>query len=145
MQIITKLVVTIALVALTVSPAHAQESSIYCLVVHRDNAMTEIRAADVARIFLGKKTLWTSGKRIQPVMLELQDAAVDQFVQDLLKQSSAQFRTYWRKRLFSGGGAPPRVLDSQDEALAYVRKYPYAIGIVRRTGDTSGLCLKLTN
>lgn len=144
MQIITKIVVTIVLAALTVSHSRAQESS-YCLVVHRDSGITEIRGSDVARIFLGKKTLWTSGKRIQPVMLNLQDDAVEQFVHDVLKQSSAQFRTYWRKRLFSGGGTPPRVLDSQGEALAYVRKYPYAIGIVRRVGDTRGLCLRVTD
>ncbi len=144
MQIIIKILLTILLAALMVPQASAQASSSYCLIVNQNNAMTQISRTDVARIYLGKKTLWTSGKRIKPVMLDLQDAVVEQFVRELLTQSSAQFRTYWRKRLFSGGGAPPRVLHSQEEALTYVRKYPFAIGIVERTRETSGHCLDIT-
>ena len=85
---------------------------------------------DLTRIFLGKKTLWESGTRIVPVMPEEESPSGELFLSNTLKKSVSQFRAYWKRLLFSGGGAVPKVFRSHDQLLDFVARQPGAIGVV---------------
>ena len=118
---------------LSLSPQSTSAQSIdgsLRVVVNKDNKATSISADDLARIYLGKKTLWDSGTRIVPAMPEEESAAGEAFLSVTLQKSVSQFRTYWKRLLFSGGGAVPKVFRTSGQILDLVARQPGAIGIV---------------
>jgi ABC-type phosphate transport system substrate-binding protein len=100
------------------------------VVVSKENKLASMTPDDLTRIFLGKKTLWESGTRIVPAMPEEESPAGETFLAGTLKKSVSQFRAYWKRLLFSGGGTVPKVFRSSDQILDFVARQPGAIGIV---------------
>jgi hypothetical protein len=47
-------------------------------------------------------------------------------------------RAYWQQRIFSGRDVPPPELDSDQQVVDYVMKYPGAIGYVSGAADLKG-------
>ena len=100
------------------------------VVVNKENKLASLTTDDLTRIFLGKKTLWDSGTRIVPAMPEEESPAGELFLSGTLKKSVSQFRAYWKRLLFSGGGAVPKVFRNHDQLLDFVARQPGAIGVV---------------
>ena len=100
------------------------------VVVNKENKVASLTTDDLTRIFLGKKTLWDSGTRIVPVMPEEESPTGELFLSGTLKKSVSQFRAYWKRLLFSGGGAVPKVFRNHDQLLDFVARQPGAIGVV---------------
>lgn len=100
------------------------------IVVNKENKESTLSTDDLTRIFLGKKTLWESGTRIVPVMPEEESAAGGTFLKGTLEKSVSQFRTYWKRLLFSGGGTVPKVFRNSSQILDFVARQPGAIGVV---------------
>ena len=99
------------------------------------NASTEIdtlEKGEAARIFLGRKTLWASGSRIMPAMLSEKRPSSEAFIRTVLKRSVPQYNAYWKRKLFSGGGAKPPVFRTSAEVAEFVASTPGAIGVVDR-------------
>jgi ABC-type phosphate transport system substrate-binding protein len=100
------------------------------VVVSKDNKLTSLTSDDLNRIFLGKKTLWDSGTRIVPAMPEEESPAGETFLNGTLKKSVTQFRAYWKRLLFSGGGTVPKVFRSNEQLIDFVARQPGAIAVV---------------
>jgi len=103
------------------------------VIVNPEGAESKITREDLARILLGKKTLWESGSRIVPCMLEENTPGGEAFLDTTLKKTVAQYRAYWKRLLFSGGGAPPRTFHTSAQVIDFVAKQPGAIGVVEAT------------
>lgn len=119
--------------ALTLSPGvlHAQgvDRSLR-VVVSKENKIDSLSTDDLNRIFLGKKTLWDSGTRIIPAMPEEESPAGELFLSGTLKRSVSQFRAYWKRLLFSGGGTVPKVFRNSSQILDFVARQPGAIAVI---------------
>lgn len=116
------------------------------VVVSKDNKLASLSADDLTRIFLGKKTLWETGTRIVPAMPEEESAAGEAFLSGTLKKSVSQFRAYWKRLLFSGGGAVPKVFRSSELLLDFVARQPGAIGVVEASAvDDRVRVLEISN
>jgi ABC-type phosphate transport system substrate-binding protein len=116
------------------------------VVVSKDNKLASLSADDLTRIFLGKKTLWEIGTRIVPAMPEEESAAGEAFLSGTLKKSVSQFRAYWKRLLFSGGGAVPKVFRSSEQLLDFVARQPGAIGVVEASAvDDRVRVLEISN
>jgi len=116
------------------------------IVVSKENKLTSLSTDDLNRIFLGKKTLWDSGTRIVPAMPEEESPAGETFLNGTLKKSVSQFRAYWKRLLFSGGGAVPKVFRRSDQLLDFVARQPGAIGVVEASAvDDRVRVLDVTN
>ena len=100
------------------------------VVVSKENKVVSMTTDDLARIFLGKKTLWDSGIRIIPAMPEEESPAGELFLESALKKSVNQFRTYWKRLLFSGGGTVPKVFRSGIQIVDFVARQPGGIGVI---------------
>src|SRR6185436_16343657 len=96
---------------------------------------TKISRDDLSRIFLGKKTLWESGARVVPCMLEESTPAGEAFLEQALHKTVPQYRAYWKRLLFSGGGAPPRTFRTSAQVFDFVAKQPGAIGVVEASAS----------
>ena len=116
------------------------------VVVNKENKLASLTTDDLTRIFLGKKTLWDSGTRIVPVMPEEESPTGELFLSGTLKRSVSQFRAYWKRLLFSGGGAVPKVFRNHDQLLDFVARQPGAIGIVEASAvDDRVRVLEISN
>lgn len=127
-------------------PADAQVDRSLRVVVSRENKATTMTTDDLTRIFLGKKTLWESGTRIVPAMPEEESAAGETFLAGTLKKSVSQFRSYWKRLLFSGGGTVPKVFRTSDQLVDFVARQPGAIAVVEASAvDDRVRVLEITN
>jgi hypothetical protein len=67
------------------------------------------------------------------------DPARRNFSEIVLKRSVGAVRSYWQQRIFSGRDVPPPELDSETSVVAYVAKFPGAIGYVSGGAKLSGV------
>ena len=116
--------------ALWPSVLSAQVDRSLRVVVSKENKLASLSTDDLNRIFLGKKTLWDSGTRIVPAMPDEESPAGEVFLSGTLKKSVSQFRAYWKRLLFSGGGTVPKVFRSNEQLIDFVARQPGAIAIV---------------
>ncbi len=100
------------------------------VIVSPDVEVASITAAEIARIYLGKKTFWDSGARIEPALLDEESPITESFLEENLKKTVRQFRAYWKRHLFSGQGTAPKTFASSKLVADYVAANPGAIGIV---------------
>ena len=119
-------------------PAAADEHPGVVLIAHPDVPDATCSEKNVQRIFLGKKTRWTGGVRIVPVMLR-DGETHEAFVDGLLDRSVAKFEIYWKQAVFTGKGIPPRAFDDEGELMAYVAHTPGAVGYVSRGATLRGV------
>ncbi len=100
------------------------------VIVSTDVAVSAISQAEIARIYLGKKTFWDSGARIEPSLLDEKSPLTESFLEENLKKTVRQFRAYWKRHLFSGQGTAPKTFASSKLVGDFVAANPGAIGIV---------------
>lgn len=100
------------------------------VIVSKENKLASLSTDDLNRIFLGKKTLWETGTRIVPAMPEEESPAGETFLAGTLKKSVSQFRAYWKRLLFSGGGTVPKVFRSSAQLVDFVARQPGAIAVI---------------
>jgi ABC-type phosphate transport system substrate-binding protein len=100
------------------------------IIVSTDVEVSAISQAEIARIYLGKKTFWDSGARIQPSLLDEKSPLTETFLEENLKKTVRQFRAYWKRHLFSGQGTAPKTFASSKLVADYVTANPGAIGVV---------------
>jgi ABC-type phosphate transport system substrate-binding protein len=116
------------------------------VIVSKENKIASLSTDDLNRIFLGKKTLWESGTRIVPAMPEEESQAGEAFLSGTLKKSVSQFRAYWKRLLFSGGGAVPKVFRSSSQLVDFVARQPGAIAVIEASAvDDRVRVLEISN
>ena len=134
--------------ALAIAPsAFGADKPGFSVVVNTESKLAKISDDDLARIFLGKKTLWEdSGNRVQPALLEEELPVAQGFLEGALKKSVSQYRAYWKRLLFSGGGSAPRTFKNSTQVIEFVARQPGAIGIVESgAADARVKVVEVTN
>jgi ABC-type phosphate transport system substrate-binding protein len=110
--------------------AGASAQSTTRVIVSPDVEVQSISQSEIARIYLGKKTFWDSGARIEPSLLDEKSPLTESFLEENLKKTVRQFRAYWKRHLFSGQGTAPKTFTSSKLVADFVAANPGAIGIV---------------
>ena len=57
------------------------------------------------------------------------------FIEEILRKRVSQYRAYWKRRLFSGGGTVPRTFEKTTALVEFVAENPGAIGVVGEVPD----------
>jgi hypothetical protein len=110
------------------SAAKAQD---VVVVANKYVQIAEISNSDLRAIFLGSKTRFTDGSRAVPVTLK-GGAVHEVFLKNHVGERPDDFRAQWRKAVFTGQGAMPKVCDSESALIEYVAATPGAIGYASR-------------
>lgn len=111
------------------STAHADDAG-FRLIVHPSNALRSAPDTWLADLFLKKITRWPEGEVTRPADQKPGSAVRRAFSEQVLRRSVGAVRSYWQQRIFSGRDVPPPELDSDEAVVAFVAKYPGAIGYV---------------
>lgn len=120
--------VAIFLIAPSVS---AQE---VLLIVNPDVPVDSLTGGDVKQIFIGKKTDWGNGGKITFFTTE-EAETLNVFLKNYVGKSSTQYRTFWKKQVFTGKGKMPRSSGNDQEMVELVSGTGGAIGFVSQGAD----------
>jgi hypothetical protein len=101
------------------------------LVANKGVRVSEITNADVRAIFLGTKTRFADGSHAVPVTLK-GGPVHEVFLKNYVREGPEEFRSQWRKVVFTGQGAMPKACDSESALIEYVAATPGAVGYVSR-------------
>src|SRR5580700_783530 len=119
------------------SAASAQD---VVLVANKGVQISEITNADLRAIFMGTKTRFADGSHAVPVTLK-GGPAHEVFLKHYVGENPEEFRSQWRKVVFTGQGAMPRAFDSESALIEYVAATPGALGYVSRTSSQDNVKL----
>jgi hypothetical protein len=110
------------------SAARAQD---IVVVANKGVQISEISDADLRAIFMGTRTRFADGSHAVPVTLK-GGPAHEVFLKNHVGESPEEFRTQWRKQIFTGLGAMPKAFESESALIEYVAGTPGAVGYVSR-------------
>ncbi|HEX3693974.1 MAG TPA: phosphate ABC transporter substrate-binding protein [Polyangia bacterium] len=127
-RFLVALVLAVAAAAPVLS--HAAGSSSYRVVVNPQNSATSVDRKFVVDAFLKKITRWPDGEIIRPVDLSPDSPARGRFSDEIIKRSVSAVKSYWQQLVFSGREVPPPEMDSDEDVIRYVLRFPGAIGYV---------------
>jgi ABC-type phosphate transport system substrate-binding protein len=141
MRVTRSLLLVVALVAAVAALAgrlRAAPTS-YRVIVNPANPNAILERRFVADAFLKKSTRWPGGETIRPVDLGSDSPVRRRFSEEVLGRSVAAVKSYWQQLIFSGRAIPPPELDSEEEVIRYVTRYPGAVGYVSSFGELTGV------
>jgi hypothetical protein len=118
--------------------AWADEDPGFRVIVHPSNPLHAVERGFVADAFLKKVTRWENGRSINAVDLRQDNPVRHRFTREVLKRSLGAVRSYWQQRIFSGRDVPPPELESDELVVAFVAKYPGALGYVSGAAKLAG-------
>jgi len=121
---IIRSIITISL--LTVN-AYAME---FIVVGNERLNIATISKDDLRDIYLGKKLFWGDNVKIQSTYECCDCITAKDFIENIVGEDLDNFQRYWRRKLFSGSGIPPKKFENVDELIAFVAKNEGALGIV---------------
>jgi len=107
------------------------------VVAHPGVAQDAIASGDLQGMFLGKTSSWSDGATVKPAVLA-DGPVLEDFLKTHVKKSASQFKTFWKKAVFSGTGTPPAEFATEVELIAYVAATPGAVGFVSEGAETGG-------
>ncbi len=81
---------------------------------------------DVQNIFLGKKKK-LDNHNITFVILKSGEIH-EEFLKEFLARTPSQFNRYWKKMVFTGKGKAPKVFQTEEALLEYVRETEDTVG-----------------
>ena len=90
------------------------------------------------KVYLGKSKKWEDGEKLVPVSLKKGEVHTN-FIKEVVKKSISQFNTYWKKKIFTGKGTPPKSFDTEAELVKYIKNTPGSLGYISSTTPHDGV------
>jgi ABC-type phosphate transport system substrate-binding protein len=103
------------------------------IIANKDVSETSLSPQEIREIFLGKRVLWSDNSRIRfaasgdPKIHEL-------FLEQYIRLSQADWKTYWKRMVFTGRGLPPQMIPTEAEIIEFVSKTKGSVGYVSSEG-----------
>lgn len=94
------------------------------VVVNSDSDVSVLSKSEVKALYLGKN------KSLKPYDQIAGTTIRKDFVEKVISKTEGQLKAYWSRRIFSGRGIPPKVLDNSTEIKARVKNSKGAIGYI---------------
>ncbi|MDJ0835381.1 MAG: substrate-binding domain-containing protein [Acidobacteriota bacterium] len=108
------------------------------MIINPGNETQSLTTKDLQKIYMNKRSRWSSGDHIVSVTLE-SGAVHESFLRKYLRKDKRQFSTFWKRLLFTGKGVPPTSFANEEEVVAFVAKTPGAIGYVSAKANLKGV------
>jgi len=110
----------------------------YVVIINSNNSLSDISRGDLKNIYLGKKTSWDGGQKIDVAVLG-GGKAHESFCNSVINRSPGQFSTFWKTALFTGTGTPPKTVSGDSEMISFVKSNPAAIGYISSNAAPGGV------
>jgi ABC-type phosphate transport system substrate-binding protein len=98
---------------------------------------SDVSADDLKRVFLATKSSLSDGSHVEPIVQKA-GPTHEAFLKEYLGKTDSALGIYYRSLVFTGKGAIPKTLSSDNEVAAYVAKTKGAIGYVSASTAAPG-------
>lgn len=123
------------LLLLVTAPAPASEGIRFVANPALRGATIDVAA--IRLVYLGEPVR-IGDTPLVPVLYD-REGVEEEFARGYLRRTASQYTTYWRQRIFSGKGSPPKSFTRIDDLLAFVRRTPGAIAVVDSDAPCDGV------
>lgn len=100
------------------------------VIANKNVSETSMTKDKVKNIFLGKIVKWQDQSRIHFVTLK--GDVHKNFLKEYIGRSETQYKTYWKKILFTGKGSMPKTFKTEQEMTQYVANTEGAVGYINK-------------
>lgn len=108
------------------------------VIVNPEVSESSLSAKDLKAAFTNKLPKWSDGTKINIIILE--DGKTNkEFLKKYIKKSPKQFKSYWKKQVFSGKAIMPKSTKKVDELVKLVASIPGAIGFIDSSTPVEGV------
>lgn len=112
----------LSLIIVLAASGWLEAREIGALLVGKDVEIRELSKNELANIFLGKKTNWKDGTRINIGYMLTPTQKVEQFFDEFIGRSHHRFKKYWVKKVFAGYGIAPKLFKDAENAIAFLKR-----------------------
>jgi len=102
------------------------------IVVAAGCPVNHLTSEQVAKIYLGKMTVFPGGGEAIPLDQKDDSPARSEFYRKVVKKSPAQLSAYWARLIFAGDGQPPQQMEGDLAIRKAVAGSVKAIGYIER-------------
>lgn len=101
------------------------------IVVNKNLPISQITETQLRDIFIGVRSQFDNGTRALPVLLR-GGPVHEVFLHRHIGDTPDEFRTRWRRAVFTGQGSMPKEFSTEAALIQYLEVTPGAIGYVSR-------------
>lgn len=123
-----------ALAALLTLSLHAEPA----LIGHPGLKGQSLDSEAIKALLLGKKTMLGDTRAV--IIIAKTGAAQDTFLQNYVAMTTTQFQNHWRRLFMTGGGSPPKVVETEAEAIKMAAETPGAV-LISDSGSAGSLVI----
>lgn len=105
------------------------------IVAHPSNPMSEITQDQLRAIFSLQMTHWEDGTPVVVLRLSPSHPAHKTFCRKHLRVLPQQLEAVWERLVFTGQGARPLIMDSEQDMASAISSMPGAIGYIAGSDD----------
>jgi ABC-type phosphate transport system substrate-binding protein len=129
---------TLSLIMILGSVSDTSAAGDIVIVANSEAGTDSLSKSDLESIMLGKKKKWDNGTKIKIAILKAGDTH-ENFTKEYTGKTASQFKSYWKKLVFTGEGIQPKSFKTEDELVAYVAKTKGAVGYVSAGTSADGV------
>jgi ABC-type phosphate transport system substrate-binding protein len=129
-RLLLSVAVAAAACAALAGQPHAAGPAAYRVIVNPSNPTASVERRFLADVFLKKATRWGDGEVVRPVDLTPDAPPRQRFSEEIVGRTVSAVKNYWQQQVFSGRDVPPPELDSDEDVVRFVLRYPAAVGYV---------------
>ncbi len=124
----TSIYLTLVFMFLSLNVAYANFN--FSVISHPQVVPNQISMNELKEIFLGNKIFWPNNERIFVAIVEKDEQFAEEFLQKYLNKNFDDYIAYWRRKLFSGKGIPPRKFKTNKTFVEFIAQTEGALGII---------------
>jgi hypothetical protein len=101
------------------------------VISNSQQPVTILSLKELRAMFLMRLRTWPNGETVQVFVLRQEDPVHIQFCKDLLSVYPHQLQAGWDRLVYSGTGAAPVILETEQEMLNTIANTPGSIGYIQ--------------
>ena len=108
----------------------------FVVIANESVTATNISMSQLKSIYTGKTKYWESG---EAVVIAVVEDKTDGVLNEVTGMDAGQFRTFWKRLVFSGRGQEPKYRNDVDAIVSLVASTKGAIAIVPAEAELKGV------
>lgn len=125
----------------------AQSGEIGNLVIVGKNIGTvTLKKNTLINVFRGRMNSWDNKNTLTIVLPSQKNTSAILVAEEIYKTTLKGMQKFWLSLVFQGRANPPIFLDTDEEIIKYVQKYPGSIGIISKFENyPKSILIEITN
>lgn len=100
------------------------------VIVNKNIRVDALDANEIKAIYMARRNEFPSGQPVVALDNDEESQLYENFYKKVLHKNVSDINSYWSRKLFTGGGSPPRQIASKAELIEMVANNPQFIAYV---------------